>query len=96
MSAWWDFDGFRCKFVLKNGETLETASMQSLSISINELENEWLTDMERTPRWLVYLANNLYGILFFFAAILTVCGFFLRRIRKRRWEDEQEEEEEDD
>jgi hypothetical protein len=78
---------------LKNGETLETASMQSLSITINELENQWLTDIERTPRWLVYLANNLYGILFFLAAMLTVCGFFLRLKRKRRWEDEQEEDE---
>ena len=78
---------------LKNGETLETASMQSLSITINELENQWLTDIERTPRWLVYLANNLYGILFFLAAMLTVCGFFLRLKRKRRWEDKQEEDE---
>ena len=76
---------------LKNGETLETASMQSLSITINELENKWLTDIESTPRWLVYLANNLYGILFFLAAMLTVCGFFLRLKRKRRWEDAQEE-----
>jgi len=76
---------------LKNGLTLETASMQSLSITINELENKWLTDIESTPRWLVYLANNLYGILFFLAAMLTVCGFFLRLKRKRRWEDAQEE-----
>ena len=48
--------------------------------------------MERTPRWLVYLANNLYGILFFLAAVLTIFGFIMQRIRKRRWEDEQEEE----
>jgi len=79
---------------LKNGKTLETASMQSLSITINELENQWLTDIERTPRWLVFLADNLYGILFFLAAVLTVCGFFLRLKRKRRWEDEQEEDDE--
>jgi hypothetical protein len=77
---------------LKDGESLETASMQSLSISINELERQWLTDMERTPRWLIYLANNLYGILFFLAAVLTIFGFIMQRIRKRRWEDEQEEE----
>jgi len=76
---------------LKNGKTLETASMQSLSLTINELENQWLTDIERTPRWLVYLADNLYGILFFLAAVLTVCGFLLRLKRKWRWEDGQEE-----
>jgi len=79
---------------LKNGKTIETASMQNLSITINELENQWLTEIERTPRWLVYLADNLYGILFFLAAILTVCGFILRLKRKRRWEDEQAEDDE--
>jgi hypothetical protein len=78
---------------LKNGKTLETASMQSLSITVNELENQWIADIERTPRWLVYLADNLYGILFFLAAVLTVCGFLLQLKRKRRWEDEQEEDE---
>lgn len=79
---------------LKNGKTIETASMQNLSITISELENQWLTEIERTPRWLVYLADNLYGILFFLAALLTVCGFLLRLKRKRRWEDEQEEDDE--
>jgi hypothetical protein len=80
---------------LKNGETLENASMQSLSITINELENQWLTDIERTPRWLVYLANNLYGIIFFLAAVLTVLGFirYMRRRKKiyEEWEEEEEE-----
>ena len=76
---------------LKNGAGIETATLQSLSLSVDELEKEWLDYLERTPRWLIYLANNLYGILFFIAAILTVCGFFLRLIRKKRWEDEQEE-----
>ena len=80
---------------LKNGETLETATLQSLAISVNELERQWLTDIERTPRWLVYLANNLYGILFFLAAILTIVGFFRILWRKKayaKWEDEEEEE----
>ncbi|MBE9545161.1 MAG: hypothetical protein IMF02_11745 [Proteobacteria bacterium] len=79
---------------LKNGETLETASIQSLSISINELENEWLTDMERTPRWLVYLANNLYGILFFLAAMLTIVGFIRVLIRRRAYAKLDDEEDE--
>jgi hypothetical protein len=76
---------------LRNGESLETAIFQSLALSVNQLEEKWLDHLERTPRWLVFFANNLYGILFFFAAILTICGFFLRLARKRRWEDEEEE-----
>ncbi len=79
---------------LKNGETLETAIFQRLSLSIYELEKEWLSHMESTPRWLVYLANNLYGILFFLAAVLTILGF-IRHTRRRKkiyekWEEEDE------
>ncbi|MGD9301569.1 MAG: hypothetical protein PVI13_08340, partial [Desulfobacterales bacterium] len=71
---------------LKNGETMETAMIQRLSLSTYELEKEWLNHIQSTPRWIVFLANNLYGILFFGAAILTVCGFILRLVRKKRWE----------
>ena len=80
---------------LKNGETLETASMQSLSITVAELEKQWLTEIERTPRWLIFLANNIYGILFFLAAVLTVVGFIRVLVRRKayaKWEEEEEEE----
>ena len=79
---------------LKNGEPLETAIFQNLSLSVNQLEKEWLTDIERTPRWLVFMANNIYGILFFVAAILSVVGFIRILIRRREYaklEDEEEE-----
>jgi hypothetical protein len=77
---------------LKNGEPLTTAVFQNLSLSVNQLEEEWLTDIERTPRWLVYLANNIYGILFFFAAILLIIGFIRAVIRRRayaKWEEDE-------
>ncbi len=79
---------------LKNGETLETAIFQRLSLSIYELEKEWLNHMESTPRWLVYLANHIYSIIFFMAAVLTILGF-IRHTRRRKkiyekWEEEDE------
>ena len=80
---------------LKNGETLETASMQSLSITITELEKQWLTEIESTPRWLIFLANNIYGILFFLAAVLTVIGFIRVLVRRKayaKWEEDEDEE----
>jgi hypothetical protein len=70
---------------LKNGAGIETATRQSLSLSVDELEKEWLDYLERTPRWLIYLANNLYGILFFIAAMLTVVGFIRVLIRRRAY-----------
>jgi len=78
---------------LKNGETLETASIQSLSITITELEKQWLTEIESTPRWLIFLANNIYGILFFLAAGLTVVGFIRVLVRRKayaKWEEDEE------
>jgi hypothetical protein len=80
---------------LKNGETLETASIQRLSLPIYELEKQWLNHMESTPRWLVYLANHIYSITFFMAAVLTILGF-IRYTRRRKkiyeeWEEEDDE-----
>jgi len=80
---------------LRNGEALETAIFQNLSLSVNQLEKDWLNHIELTPRWLVYLANNIYGILFFCAAILSIIGFIRALIRRRAYaklEDEEEEE----
>ena len=77
---------------LKNGEFMEAAAMKSLGITTDELEKDWLGHLESTPRWLVYLADNLYGILFFMAALLTVLGFIRRIMHRRVWESEEEEE----
>ena len=76
---------------LKNGEPMEAAVTKSLGISSDELEKDWLSHLESTPRWLVYLADNLYGILFFVAALLTVLGFIRRLMRRKVWENEEEE-----
>jgi len=79
---------------LKNGESIEAAVTKSLGISSDELEKDWLNHNESTPRWLVYLADNLYGILFFVAALLTVLGFIRRIMRRKAWESEEEEDNE--
>ncbi len=77
---------------LKKGESTDAATVKSLGISTDELEKNWLSHLESTPRWLVYLADNLYGILFFMAALLTILGFIRRVMRRKVWESEKEEE----
>jgi hypothetical protein len=78
---------------LKNGDTVEDAVMKSIAVSLDRMEEEWLDHLESTPRWLIFLANNIYGILFFMAAVLTFFGFirFVRRRKKlyEEWEDEE-------
>jgi hypothetical protein len=74
---------------LRNDESMEAAAIKSLGISVEELENDWLAHLESTPRWLVYLADNLYGILFFLAALLTILGFVRRMMQRKLWENEE-------
>ena len=80
---------------LKNGETVESALINSLAISHRQLEKEWLNHLERTPRWLVFIASHIYAIIFFLAAVLTVLGF-IRHMRRRKKIYEEWEEEDDD
>jgi hypothetical protein len=77
---------------LRNDESMEAAVLKAVGASIDDLETEWRRYLEKTPRWLVYLASNLYGILFFLAALLTVFGFFRRIMRKRAWNSEEDDE----
>ena len=69
--------------LLKNGDAVEDAVMGSLGISFERLEKQWIDHMEKTPRWLVFFANNIYGILFFLAGLLTFVGF-VRLVRRRK------------
>jgi hypothetical protein len=77
---------------LKNGESIETALFQNLARSENQLEEDWLKHLEHTPRWLVFLANNIYGILFFLAAVLTVFGFVRLMLRRKKFGELEDEE----
>ncbi len=77
---------------LKNGESIDYAVMGSLDVSLEQLEKEWLAQLDTTPRWLIFLASHIYAILFFLAAIMTMFGFIRLLIKRRRiyreWEEE--------
>jgi hypothetical protein len=77
---------------LRNGEDIETALNNSLGLSVRHLEREWRENLESTPRWLVFLANHMYAILFFLAAVLSFFGFIRLLIKRRKkykeWEEE--------
>jgi len=81
---------------LKNGATVETALGESLALSPRQLEKEWLSHLESTPRWLVFLSGHLYAIIFFLAAVLTMLGFIRHRRRRQKIYEKWQEEEEDE
>ncbi len=79
---------------LHENNDIEAAIFISLSIDINELENEWHKYLQRKYTWFLYLTNNLYWIIFFVGAIITVIGYLQLRKRIKTYPDEDEEDEE--
>ncbi|MDM8524125.1 peptidase MA family metallohydrolase [Desulfococcaceae bacterium HSG8] len=78
---------------LKSGDNINTAIRKSISISPDELESRWHRYLRRRTTWFVYLAANIYEILFFLSALAAIYGFIKSGIRKRAYRDEEEEEE---
>jgi len=74
---------------LQEGSEIDGAVLESFSIPFDELERRWHTHLRKKITWFTYLANNLYTILFFLAALITIAGFVRMIIKKRRYgEDE--------
>jgi len=67
---------------LKDGYEINQAIEKSISISFYELEKQWRARLSKRLTWLIYLSNNLYLILFFLAALLTILGF-IRLMKKK-------------
>ena len=70
---------------IKKGEDWEVAISKAVLLSFDELEKDWHQDLMRKLTWYTYVINNLYEILFFFAAIIAVIGFLRAFMRKRAY-----------
>lgn len=68
---------------LKTGNDVESAVSKSFSISFDELEKNWYSDVKKKATWLTILINHLYEIVFFLAAITLVIAYVKIVIRKR-------------
>jgi hypothetical protein len=76
---------------LRDGETVDTAVFKSILLPLDELEKKWFNHLRGMPTWLAFIANHLYGILFFLAAVITIFGFFRRLNRKRAYPEEEDD-----
>jgi hypothetical protein len=74
---------------LRDGDDVDAAIQKSLSISLTELERDWFGHLRKRTTWFTYLAANLYTVLFFLGALISVGGFLRILIKKRRYEDEE-------
>ena len=76
---------------LKEGEEMDVAILQALSISFDELEKGWHNHLKKNITWFTYLSHNLYEIIFFLAALIMIYGFIRRMMIKKAYMDEEGE-----
>ena len=74
---------------LQEGNEIDEAILNSFSVPFEELEKRWQIHLRKKITWFTYLANNLYTVLFFAAALITIAGFVRLMMKKRKYgEDE--------
>jgi hypothetical protein len=76
---------------LKSGQDFETALLESLGVSFEELETNWQHQLKQPAHFFAFLAAYIYEVLFFLAALLTIAGFVRFLIKKRAYQDEDDE-----
>ena len=84
-----------------NGEPLEDAVQGVLAVPLPQLEADWRRNLTRGTHWFLLVADNIYEILFFLAALITAYASVVLVIRRRgrakaRVDENEEEEDEED
>jgi len=80
---------------LRDGDGVDAAIQQALKIPVQELEMKWHKQLKRRITWFTYLSSNLYEVLFFLAALITIAGFIRLLVRKRNYKDDDDDYEEE-
>lgn len=70
---------------MRQGEPLDTAILNELSISLAELEEKWRHTLRQRVTWFTYVIYNIYEILFVLGALITVFAFIKVFIRKKAY-----------
>jgi len=68
---------------MKEGYSLDDSLQKAISVTTLELDEKWQAYLKKRSGWFPYLSSNLYGILFFFAALITLYGF-MRMLKKKK------------
>ncbi len=77
---------------LQKGYTIDQAVFSSLSVSLHNVERDWHGYLRRKYTWMRYVSDNIYWLLFFFGAVVTVVAFLHLWIRYKTYKDDEEEE----
>lgn len=81
---------------MKRGENVNSAIRNTLGLDLDSLQDAWKGSLRRRYSWPSYLADNLFWILFFAAALVTLVGYIQAKRRLRNYRDEEDEEDDED
>jgi hypothetical protein len=70
---------------LEEGDSIGPAISKSLSRSFQDVQEEWIDDMQKRSEWLVWATQNLYEIIFFIMAVLSILAYVRLRMRRRAY-----------
>lgn len=76
---------------LHDRKSMEQSVSENLRVGLSALERNWRDSLLRKYSWQTYLADHLYWILFFLAALGTVCGYLRLRKRIKNYRDEEDD-----
>lgn len=75
----------------EEGDDIDLAISKSLSKSFEDVQEEWVNDMQKRSEWLIWAGQNLYEIIFFIMAVLSILAFVRLRISRKRYTGEEGE-----
>lgn len=78
---------------LKDGLPIDQAVSKAFPKSLANLEEEWLEELGSRSRWLLWVSQHLYEVLFFLGALLTVLAFVRLMVRMKRYDPDEEDDE---
>jgi Peptidase MA superfamily len=76
---------------MQDGDNVDEAFSKTLGVALDALQYRWKGDLRRRYSWPSYLANNLFWILFFAAALVTLIGYIQAKKRMKNYRDEDDE-----
>ncbi len=80
---------------LREGETPDKALSTALGLNLDTLQDAWRRNLRRKYSWPSYLADNLFWILFFAAALVTLIGYIQAKKRMKNYRDEDDKDRSD-
>jgi len=75
---------------LEKQGTIEQAVYDSYGVSLDVLEQRWEKGLIKENSWIAYMADHMYWLLFFLAALITIAGYCAVKRRMRNYRDEDE------